>query len=344
MSADSESTHVGASTIKWTPDVLPEHEACTLELAGVTPEWEEFSTPVATLVRRIIPAGQEPRPAVLYVHGWNDYFFQSWLSEFFDQQGYDFYAIDLRRYGRSLRPGQYGGYIADMAEYDQELDMAREIIKQAQHPTILIHGHSTGGLVVVGHVSRRVGEYSAVILNSPWLDLSNQPLLRTLSMGIDAVGAWLPTSVIPGSAPIFDEDGVVDRGFYARSIHNDWDGEWNYNLDWKSNPELFTYRYGWARAIIRAQQAVYAGFNLGCPLAVFASTASAAPKEYDLDICWSADLVLDVNTMVQQAAGLSDNVTIVRIKDGLHDLALSRKPARSTYFSAIAKWLETLAS
>ena len=59
--------------------------------------------------------------AVLYVHGWNDYFFQIHLSDFWADRGFDFYALDLRRYGRSLRRGQLPGFISDLDEYDAEL-------------------------------------------------------------------------------------------------------------------------------------------------------------------------------------------------------------------------------
>lgn len=59
---------------------------------------------VATLVRRRAerPSGR----AVLYVHGFVDYFFQTHLADFFAERGWDFYALDLRKYGRSLLPGQ----------------------------------------------------------------------------------------------------------------------------------------------------------------------------------------------------------------------------------------------
>ncbi|HEU4347317.1 MAG TPA: alpha/beta hydrolase, partial [Actinoplanes sp.] len=55
---------------------------------------------VATLVRR--RADNPSRRAVLYVHGWVDYFFQTHLADFFVERGWDFYALDLRKYGRSL--------------------------------------------------------------------------------------------------------------------------------------------------------------------------------------------------------------------------------------------------
>jgi alpha-beta hydrolase superfamily lysophospholipase len=68
---------------------------------------------VATLVRRLARPNQEraerpTRRAVLYVHGFNDYFFQTHLADFFAERGWDFYALDLRKYGRSLLPHQTG--------------------------------------------------------------------------------------------------------------------------------------------------------------------------------------------------------------------------------------------
>jgi len=45
---------------------------------------------VATLVRRRATA--PTRRAVLYVHGFNDYFFQTHLADFYIDHGFDFYA------------------------------------------------------------------------------------------------------------------------------------------------------------------------------------------------------------------------------------------------------------
>ncbi len=56
---------------------------------------------VATLVRA--RCDQPTRKAVLHVHGFADYFFQTEYAAWWLERGYDFYAIDLRKYGRSLR-------------------------------------------------------------------------------------------------------------------------------------------------------------------------------------------------------------------------------------------------
>ena len=82
---------------------------------------------------------------MLYLHGWNDYFFQTHVADALSAAGFAFYALDLRRYGRSLRLGQLRGFIADLSEYDQELSAAADLIA-ADHEHLTLLGHSTGGL------------------------------------------------------------------------------------------------------------------------------------------------------------------------------------------------------
>ena len=77
------------------PDVLGEgYEQLKLSFPD---DYE--GTVCATLVRKKAP--QNTQKAVLYIHGFIDYFFQTEMAEQFNQHGYDFYALDLRKYGRS---------------------------------------------------------------------------------------------------------------------------------------------------------------------------------------------------------------------------------------------------
>lgn len=57
---------------------------------------------IATLLRADSTAPSDR--AVLYLHGYIDYFFQTHMAERFAGEEWNFYALDLRKYGRSLRP------------------------------------------------------------------------------------------------------------------------------------------------------------------------------------------------------------------------------------------------
>jgi len=58
----------------------------------------DFEGPVvATLVRRL--GDDRTRRAVLWIHGMSDYFFQTHVADWFVAQGFNFYALDLRKYG-----------------------------------------------------------------------------------------------------------------------------------------------------------------------------------------------------------------------------------------------------
>lgn len=59
---------------------------------------------VCTLVKK--PQLDSVKQAVLYIHGYNDYFFQKQLGDSVNAHGYNFYAMDLRKYGRSILPNQ----------------------------------------------------------------------------------------------------------------------------------------------------------------------------------------------------------------------------------------------
>ena len=50
---------------------------------------------IITIIRK--EAAHPTTKAILYVHGFNDYFFQKSLAEHFNDAGFNFYAVDLRK-------------------------------------------------------------------------------------------------------------------------------------------------------------------------------------------------------------------------------------------------------
>ena len=130
----------------WLPDVLGEgFEQLTLDLGT-----DDEGAVVATLVRslpkrsRWIHKGPLHDVDVLYVHGWSDYFFNKELAHYWTAQGARFFALDLRKYGRSLRPGQTPGFIDDLETYDIDIATALAQIQSSArgHRRLFLLGHS----------------------------------------------------------------------------------------------------------------------------------------------------------------------------------------------------------
>ena len=137
---------------------------------------------VATLIRK--KAAQPTKKAVLYIHGFIDYFFQTEMAERFNQHGFDFYALDLRKYGRSILPHQKYYNVYDLAEYDAEITQALDIIAAEGHDAALLCGHSTGGLTTTLYAAHHPQHplIKALWVNSPFYDFNMNPIKRALGI------------------------------------------------------------------------------------------------------------------------------------------------------------------
>ena len=283
----------------------------------------------ATLVRR--PAAPAPSgAAVLYVHGFVDYFFQTHLADFYVAQGYDFYALDLRKHGRSLAPHQTPNFCTDLADYYEELDEAVRVIREDGHDRLLVNGHSTGALLASlwAHDRRDTGVVDALFLNSAFLEFNEPWLVRRTATPVTLqVGKRKPKTKLPfGLNPV-----------YGQSLHHTRGGSWDYNLDWKPLAGFPIYA-GWVRAISAGQRRVHAGLDLRIPIFSAASAASYKSTKWS-EAARSGDSILDVEHIAHYSTKLGRLVTIARIEGGLHDLALSAEPARKRLFDELERWL-----
>lgn len=282
---------------------------------------------VATLVQR--RAATPTRRAVLHLHGFADYFFQTGYAEWWTERGYDFYALDLRKYGRSIRPHQTPNYVADLSEYAAELDAAWALVTGRDgHDHVVLTGHSTGGLTTsLWADARKPAELAGMVLNSPWFDMQGSLLLRTLgTVVVEQVGRRTPKRVLPRSV----------SGFYARSLHRDHEGEWDFDLAWKPL-ESFTVHAGWLRAVRRGHARLHAGLAVPCPVLVLSSGASAQPSAMGDDV-HRHDIVLEVPQIRRWATAVGPHVTYVAVPDARHDVVLSLPAPRAAAYDAIGRW------
>jgi alpha-beta hydrolase superfamily lysophospholipase len=302
-------------------DVLgPPYTSITLALSPDA-EGEVY----ATLVRR--PADGIAHGAVLHVHGFADYFFHTEYAEWWTARGYDFYALDLRKYGRSIRAHQTPNFVQDLEEYYEELDAAWAHIS-ALHPNVVLTAHSTGGLVLPLWADSRSIPATAMVLNAPWFDLRGSMLLRTLGTRvIDVVGGMAPKRVIPREV----------SGLYTRSLHRDLEGEWEFNLDWKPLDPRPVYA-GWLRAIRRGHARLQRGLSLTFPVLVLSSARTGAPAEMGEEV-HGTDIVLDVQQIRRWAGVVGTHVTSIAIEGARHDVTLSVEPVRKRVYDEIDRWL-----
>jgi alpha-beta hydrolase superfamily lysophospholipase len=285
---------------------------------------------VATLVTR--RASAPTNRAVLYLHGFVDYFFQTHLAEFFNERGWDFYALDLRKYGRSLLPHQTANFARSMTDYFPEIDEAVRIIREEEgHDTLLVNGHSTGGLIAAlwAHRVRGAGRVQGLFLNSPFFEFNESWIMRKgLTKLVNVYGAVRPYATMPQAL------GQT----YGHSLHRTYHGEWDYDLTWKPLQGYPIYA-GWVRAIHQGHKRVHAGLAIDVPVLVGCSAKSFWGSF--AEEAHHADSVLNVRHIAYYAPKLGQDVTLVRIEGGKHDLTLSRPEPRARLFTALEGWLVT---
>jgi alpha-beta hydrolase superfamily lysophospholipase len=288
---------------RWQPDrLLPGFEALELDFPA------DYDGPVvATLVR--LPTAHAERGAVLYVHGYSDYFFQRHMAERFAAEGYAFYALDLRKYGRSIRPHQHPNFCKSLTEHYADIDAALEAIGEP----VLLAGHSMGGLVcaLYANEGERRSQVQSLWLNSPFFDW-NLPEWRKVQVHLAvALGRYYP----------FLNDPKAFRPDYTRILRTEWE------FDAALKPDYgFPLFYGWLGAISDAFDKLHGGLAIQCPVLSMHSD--------------SADMVLDWRHIARWSRMLGPSVTVLAFPGGWHDLVLSPGRIREEVFSALFAWAE----
>ena len=284
-------------------------------------------------------AGAKPaRGIILYVHGYNDYFFQKEMAQKADSAGYAFFAIDLHYCGRSFAPGDRRGDLRNMREFFPELDFAVELARvitkeragHAHSLPLVLMGHSQGGLLVSFYAESRPAEkFAALVLNSPFFDFNFNWLVRNVAIPVvSELAMYLPDFSI----------GSSGNPNYAYAINRERYGEWQYNTEWKSEarPEQFL---GWIRGVHRAQLELHKGFHINSPVLVLHGDCSEDDDEWS-DDQMHCDGVLDVEHIEMWAPKVGTKVTTETVVGGLHDLYLSRKDVRDEAYAKTFNFID----
>ncbi|WP_062292240.1 serine aminopeptidase domain-containing protein [Demequina phytophila] len=282
---------------------------------------------VATLVRATVQPAS-PRGAVLHVHGYNDYFFQEHLAEFFLEQGLAFYAVDLRRAGRSLREGDVPHLVSDIDELGDDIAAATTAIEDV-HPglPLVVHAHSNGGLAAAIWASDRpAASLAGLILDSPFFAAVAKRGHRVATRAVPMIARARPLAVLH-----------QQPSHYATRLLEPEGGAWEFDTTWKT-PLGVPVRAGWLAAIRRAQARVARGLDIRVPVLV-ARSHSSGPDHPDNPLLGFQDTVVDVRAIARHAQRLGTDVTEAVITGGVHELSLSSPVPRAAYLHAIRSWL-----
>src|SRR5262249_12944440 len=243
----------------------------------------------------------------------------------------------LQKCGRSRRDGQTPHFITNLADYDAELEYALAAIREQDAPSVLVYGHSSGGLMValwLDRLRRRDPAAHAgvggLVLTSPVLDLHGPAVLRHS----------VPSALIAGLSLVRSK-GVVrgaTEGGYGTSLHRDYHGEFDYNLQWKPVGG-FPITLGWLHAIRRGQARLQRGLDVGVPNLLLRSDHTVRESN-DAASMQCGDAVLDVTQIARWAGCIGNRTTVVPVADAKHDVFLSVPRARQMAYRELDLWLD----
>lgn len=323
MKTDVDNTKYGVTD--WSPDMLGDG----FEMKYVTHPDDYSGAVRSSIIRK--KASPSNGSAIIYVHGFSDYFFQAEMADMFVSHGYGFYAVDLRKYGRSLLPGQQMFQVRDLHEYFADIKACVDEVCVDGISSAILLGHSTGGLTTSLYMSESPSPViKGLMLNSPFLDWNKPEWMKRFAIPVvSALGRMIPQCHVTQKP----DDG------YARSLSSDLDGEWCYRRDWKPDT-LPDPDAGWVRAIHTAQRQLRRG-RIRVPVLLMHSSESV--RRYDeYEKYHRADAILDVETISQYGGRLGADVTEVSFAGGLHDLVLSRPAVRRQVYDTMLDWLAAL--
>lgn len=300
--------------MEWVPDVLP--------------GFEHTATPPTTLIRRIgRPA--KPRALVLHVHGYNDYFFQSHMADAFVESGCAFYAVDMRRAGRSLKAGEKPHHIAHIRELADDIGAAVKAARaDAGDVPVIVHAHSTGALAAtIWAADSPDPALAGLILNSPFYGLVLSTRDR-YAMRLTPALSRLRSTLVVANPPSPYTIALGEKG------------GWEFDPAWKK-PGGEPATAGWLNATRGAQRRVARGLDIDVPVLV-AHCDSTGPDRDDNPRHQSQDVVVDVELTAAYADRLGTRVRAVVIDGGIHDLSLSAPGPREDYFREVAAFVDTV--
>ncbi|AIY02800.1 hydrolase, alpha/beta-hydrolase fold protein [Arthrobacter sp. PAMC 25486] len=236
-------------------------------------------------------------------------------------------------------PDQHSFELAFLEEARQRLSAAFDALagrERADDPPepprerpLVLLGHSTGGLTLSLWAARHPGAAAAVVLNSPWLEFQATEVGRAMVAPlIQARTRFRPLAPLP----------PIDPGFYTRAVSKKFDGEWEYESQWRPD-RGFPVTPSFLNAVFQGQAQVARGLGIAVPVLVMLSDKSYLQPKWS-STALAADVVLNVDSVARRSLELGSAVTLHRIAGAFHDVFLSPGAVRAQAYAGMGRWVE----
>jgi len=278
---------------------------------------------------RLLCDGVETDAGVLYLHDFSDFFWCKEIAHNFVDDGYHFYAIDFRKYGRSIRDKSSDdrpNFVTTLSEYYEEIHSAIQIMRKFDRISkILLVGQGLGGLIATLYMSdhpEKHVEVQGLCLLSPFFALNRNWVDNIANLAKNWVGSFDPNFVCKNFSRLYHE-----------TLHKDFHGEWSWDLT-KKPLDGFPLYAGWLQMVAESQRRVGLGLDIRIPILVLLSSGSLVAKDFTEDVL-KYDIIMNVKIAKDTSERLGPNVQVDFLKEALHDILASKEVVREQAYDLL---------
>ena len=266
--------------------------------------------------------------ALIWIHGYNDYYYNLYIGEKFIKKGFDIYAVKLRRYQQNNHNKIF--YCDNLNEYIQDIDNIFPKILEKKYNKIILYGHSMGGLV--SSIYCKDGKYkdkiTHLVLNSPFFDFKVSFFEKILLYYIIYYLGYFFPNLIIRSIDLNTENYLtknIKKRFY---INN------KYKLD-----VLSPVYASWIKTIIDYQNRIkYKNLSLNIPILVLFCTKSTIFTNSDQ----TGDDTLEVDHIDKYSNNLGSNIKKYKFENAIHDIFSSSLNTINDAFEITLNWINLI--
>lgn len=245
------------------------------------------------------------KKAIFWISGYCDYYYHYHIGELFNNNGYDIFAISLRRCADANITDNLYNYSNNFNEYLEDINKQLKYIKSKyKYEKIILHGFSNGGLISTYYMHRYPNSFDGLILHSPFFDFKTKKINRLFGLYIlYYIGLIFPYFILRyqnKNKTNFTNNQIIKR-FYM-------------NPKYKSDMPNMIYA-AFISEVINIQTKIHnKEVNIEKPILSIFCDKTVGKKEIN------GENLLKIEDMEKYSDYIGENVTKIKIKNGAHDL------------------------